>query len=72
MVGVGIRELVNDTDGPAFLERELLGTCRSKLTTVQVDRCPGGRMWGKLGPVIVMQKSAVARNAMSSVRSRTT
>jgi hypothetical protein len=25
MVGGGIREFVNDTDGPAFLEKELMG-----------------------------------------------
>jgi hypothetical protein len=25
MVGGGIREFVDDTDGPAFLERELVG-----------------------------------------------
>ena len=25
MVGGGIRELMNDADGPAFLERELMG-----------------------------------------------
>ena len=27
MVSGGIREFVNDTDGPAILERELLGSC---------------------------------------------
>ena len=45
MVGGGIREFVDDTDGPAFLERELLGlgvmgTGRSEFTTVQVERYP--------------------------------
>ena len=43
MVGGGTWEFVNDTDGPAFLERELMGlsvmdTGRSEFTTVQVDQ----------------------------------
>ena len=45
MVRGGIREFVNDMDGPAFLERELIGlnvggTDKSEFTTLQVDRCP--------------------------------
>ena len=44
MVGGGIREFVNDTDGPAFLENELrwfwMGTSRSVFTTVKVEWCP--------------------------------
>ena len=45
MVGGGIREFVNDMDGPAFLERELVGLVwmgngRSEFTTVQVEWCP--------------------------------
>ena len=39
MVGGGIQEFVDDTDGPAFLERELMGTGRSEFTTLPVDRC---------------------------------
>ena len=38
-----LREFVNDTDGPAFLERELVGLGvdgRSEFTTVQVEQCP--------------------------------
>ena len=36
MVGGGIREFMNNVDGPAFLERELvgLGTGRSEFVTV--------------------------------------
>ena len=54
VVGVGIWEFVSNTDGPAFLERELvrlgmdgcwwdwvwLGTGRSEFAKVQVERCP--------------------------------
>ena len=40
MVGGSIWEFVFDTDGPAFLERELMGTSRSDFTTVQVEWCP--------------------------------
>ena len=44
MVEGGIREFVDDTDRPAFLERELvgvwMGTVRSEFMTMQVERCP--------------------------------
>ena len=41
----GIQEFVNGTDGPAFLERELvelgvMGTGRSEFLTMQVHQCP--------------------------------
>ena len=46
VVGGGVRKFVYDTDGPAFLERELvgLGTGRSEFVTVQVERCPLTRL----------------------------
>ena len=45
VVGGGIREFVNNTDGPAFLGRELMGLGvdgygRSEFTTMQVERYP--------------------------------
>ena len=42
MVGRGIKLFVNDMDGPAFLERELMGLGvdgRSEFMSMQVDRC---------------------------------
>ena len=49
MVGGGIREFVDDTDRPAFQERELvglvwMGTGKSEFTTVQVEWCPFTRL----------------------------
>ena len=49
MVGGSIRKFVYDADGPAFLERELvglvwMGTGRSEFATVQVERCPLTRL----------------------------
>ena len=45
MVRDGIRKSVNDANGPAFLERELMGlgvvsTGRSEFTTMQEAWCP--------------------------------
>ena len=42
VVGGGIREFMNNPDGPTFLERELvgLGMDRSEFTTMQVEWCP--------------------------------
>ena len=43
MVGGGVREFVNDADGPAFLEREQMGMCvwvPGGQSCVLVDRCP--------------------------------
>ena len=42
MIGGGIRELVNDTDRPAFLERELVGLGVDGYQQVRVrDRASG-------------------------------
>ena len=46
VVRSGIWEFMNNADGPAFLERELVGlrTGRSEFVTVQVERCPLTRL----------------------------